>query len=262
MIEGDRPTLLGRRIPPSVAVRRVALAPGAVRASRPAEWADDLVVVERGVVEVRCADGARHVYGPGSMLCLGWVEVTSLANVSALPATILAIHRPRSSVSRPSQPTSLQGDRQMSFRTTLLQSGPTATGFEVPAEVVEALGAGRRPPVRVTLNGTYTYRNSVAVMGGTYMIGVSAEHREASGVRGGDEITVDLALDTEPREVAVPDDLRAALDADADALRTWDGLSYSLRRYHVDQVNGAKTDETRQRRIAKSVATLHDGRAR
>jgi hypothetical protein len=262
MIEGDRPTLLGRRIPPSVPVRRVALAPGDVRASQPAEWADDLVVVERGEVEVRCADGSRRSYGPGSMLCLSWVDVASLANASAEPATILAIHRPPRSVSRRRPSTSLQGDRPMSFRTTLLQSGPTATGFEVPPEVVEALGAGRRPPVRVTLNGTYTYRNTVAVMGGVFMIGVSAEHRAASGVKGGDEITVELALDTEPREIAVPDDLRTALDADSDALRTWDGLSYSLRRYHVDQVNGAKTDETRQRRIAKSVATLHEGRAR
>ena len=262
MIEGDRPTLLGRRIPPSVAVRRVALAPGDVRASHPAEWADDLVVVEFGEVEVRCADGARRVYGAGSMLCLGWIEVAALANVSAESATILAIHRPRRSASRPPQPASLQGVRHMSFRTTLLQSGPTATGFEVPPEVVEALGAGRRPPVRVTLNGTDTDRNTVAVMGGVFMIGVSAEHRDASGVRGGDEITVELALDTEPREIAVPVDFRAALDADTDALRTWEGLSYSLRRYHVDQINGAKTDETRQRRIAKSVEMLRAGRAR
>ena len=252
MIDGDRPTFLGRPVPESVAVRRVALAPGDVRPIRPADWAGDLVVVERGRVEVRCVDGAAQVYGAGSMLCLSWVDVGAVANPTSEPATLLAIHRPSASL----------GDRSMSFRTTLLQSGATATGFEVPAEVVEALGAGRRPPVRVTLNGTYTYRSTVAVMSGVFMIGVSAEHRAASGVAGGDEITVDLELDTEPREVTVPDDFAAALEADGDARRTWDGLSYSLRRYHVDQITGAKSDETRARRIAKSVATLHEGRAR
>ena len=262
MIDGDRPTLLGRPIPAAIAVRRIVLSPGEVRHSSPAEWADDFVIVERGSVEVHCADGSRRTYVSGSMLCLSWVDVGSLANPTPEPSTILAIHRPRSTSTRPRHRTPSTGDRSMSFRTTLLQSGPTATGFEVPPDVVEALGAGRRPPVRVTLNGTYTYRNTVAVMDGVFMIGVSAEHRAASGVKGGDEITVDLALDTEPREIAVPDDLRTALDADADALRTWGTLSYSLRRYHVDQINGAKSEETRQRRIAKSVATLHDGRAR
>jgi hypothetical protein len=149
----------------------------------------------------------------------------------------------------------------MRFRTTILQSGPTATGIEVPPEVVAALDAGKRPPVRVTING-HTYRSTVAVMGGVFMVGVSAENRAAAGVRGGDEVDVDLELDTAPREITVPDDLDAALDAEPDARRTFDGLSYSNKSWHVLQVTGAKTDETRQRRIAKSVEALKAGRIR
>jgi hypothetical protein len=149
----------------------------------------------------------------------------------------------------------------MRFRTTIQQSGKTATGIQVPDEVVEALGSGRRPAVKVTING-YTYRNTVAVVGGVYMVGVSAEHRAGAGVAGGDEVDVDVELDTAPREVAVPADFAAALDAEPNARRTFDGLSYSNKSWHVLQVTGAKTDETRQRRIAKSVDLLKQGRAR
>jgi Bacteriocin-protection, YdeI or OmpD-Associated/Domain of unknown function (DUF1905) len=149
----------------------------------------------------------------------------------------------------------------MRFRTTIQQAGKTATGIQVPDEVVEALGSGRRPAVKITING-YTYRNTVAVMGGVYMVGVSAEHRAGAGVAGGDEVDVDVELDTAPREVAVPADFAAALDAEPNARRTFDGLSYSNKSWHVLQVTGAKTDETRQRRIAKSVDLLKQGRAR
>jgi Bacteriocin-protection, YdeI or OmpD-Associated/Domain of unknown function (DUF1905) len=150
----------------------------------------------------------------------------------------------------------------MRFRTILQQSGRTATGFEVPEDVVAKLGAGKRPAVRVTLNDRYTYRNTVAVMSGTYMIGVSAEHRAAAGVQGGDELDVDLELDTAPRTVDVPEDFAAALDAEPAARRTFDGLSYSNQSWHVLQVTGAKAEETRRRRIEKSVAALKEGRIR
>jgi hypothetical protein len=149
----------------------------------------------------------------------------------------------------------------MRFRTTLLLAGKTATGMRVPDEVVEALGAGKRPPVRVTIN-SYTYRNTIAVYGDEYLVGVSAEHRAAAGVKAGDEVDVDIELDTAPREVTVPADLSAALDADPAARRTFDGLSYSNRRYIVSQVAGAKSDETRQRRITRAVEALREGRPR
>lgn len=149
----------------------------------------------------------------------------------------------------------------MRFHTTILQSGKTATGIQVPDEVVEALGAGKRPAVRVTING-YTYRSTIAVMSGVYMVGVNAENRAAAGVAGGDEVDVVIELDTAPREVAVPADLAAALEAEPGALRTFEGSSYSNQSWHVLQVTGAKTEETRRRRIAKSIEMLKQGRAR
>jgi hypothetical protein len=149
----------------------------------------------------------------------------------------------------------------MRFRTTILQEGKTATGIRIPDEIVEALGAGKRPPVTVTING-FTYRSSVAVLGGVSMVGVSAENRAGAGVAGGDEVDVDIELDTAPRDVAVPADFAAALDAEPKARARFDGLSNSNKGWHVSSIEGAKTDETRQRRIAKSVEMLNQGRAR
>src|ERR1051325_11826050 len=103
--------------------------------------------------------------------------------------------------------------RLMRFRTTILQSGKTATGIRIPDEVVESLGAGRRPAVRVTIGG-HTYRSTVAVMGDAYMVGVNADNRAAAGVKGGDEVDVEIELDTAPREIEVPDELATALDAE------------------------------------------------
>ena len=149
----------------------------------------------------------------------------------------------------------------MRFRTTILSAGKTAAGIEVPADVVEALGAGKRPPVRVTLNG-YTYRSTIAVMDGTFMIGVSNEHRTASGLKGGDIVDVELELDTAPREVTVPPDLEAALQAEPAARQTFDRLAYSNKSWHVLQVESAKSEETRSRRIVRSIEALLEGRIR
>lgn len=150
----------------------------------------------------------------------------------------------------------------MRFRTTLLLEGKTATGFRVPAEVVDALGQGKqRPPVTVTIAG-YTYRSTVAAYGDVYMLPLAAEHREAIGATAGDELEVDLELDTAPRDVEVPPDFAAALDAVPEARRTFDGLSNSNKKWHVLNVEGTKNPETRQRRIEKSVATLREGRPR
>jgi hypothetical protein len=149
----------------------------------------------------------------------------------------------------------------MQFRTTVLQTGKTTTGIQVPGEIVEALGSGKRPPVTITING-FTYRTTVAVMGGRFMVGVNADNRAAAGVAGGDEVDVEIELDTAPRAVVVPPDFAAALDTEPEARRTFDGLSYSNKSWHVLQVEGAKTDQTRQRRIVKSVEILKQGRAR
>lgn len=145
------------------------------------------------------------------------------------------------------------------FHATVILGGKTATGIQVPDTVVEELGAGKRPPVRVTIHG-YTYRTTVAPMGGEFWIPLAAEHRTAAGVQAGDEVEVQLELDTEPRAVAVPDDLAAALAADATAKAAFDKLSYSNQRRHVLAVEDAKTPETRQRRVEKVLAALREGR--
>ena len=146
----------------------------------------------------------------------------------------------------------------MRFRTTIELGGKTATGFRIPEDVVAELGSGRRPAVRVTIGG-HTYRTTVAPMGGVFMIPLSAENRAGAGVAAGDEVDVDVELDTEPRVVTVPPDFAEALDRQPDARKAFDALSYSNRRRHVLSIEGAKTDETRQRRIGKAVDALLQG---
>ncbi|GAA3551613.1 YdeI/OmpD-associated family protein [Kribbella ginsengisoli] len=145
----------------------------------------------------------------------------------------------------------------MKFTTTI--AGTTVTGIEVPAEVIEALGRGKKPPVVITLKG-YTYRNTVAVMGGRYMVALSVKHREAAGVAGGDELEVDMVLDDQPREVAVPSDFAEALAANPKAQTFFDSLSYSQRSWFVLGIEEAKKPETRANRITKAVDRLASGR--
>ena len=147
----------------------------------------------------------------------------------------------------------------MKFRTTVERAGKTATGIRVPDEIVTALGSGRKPPVRVTING-YTYRSSIATVDGRFAVGVSADVREKAGVEGGDEVDVDIELDTEPREVVVPPDFAAALAREPEAKQFFDGLPYSQRNWFVLGIEDAKTAETRQRRIEKAVDRLREGR--
>jgi hypothetical protein len=139
------------------------------------------------------------------------------------------------------------------YRTVLVLNGNNV-GIDVPEEVVLGLGKGKRPPVVVTLNG-YTYRSTVAPMGGAYLIPLAAVHREAAGVAGGEEHEVTLQLDEQPRTVDVPDDLAAALD-EAGRRPAFDELSYSRRKEHVNAVLEAKTAATRDRRIAKVVEAV------
>jgi hypothetical protein len=143
---------------------------------------------------------------------------------------------------------------RMRFRATVELGGKTATGVEVPAAVVAELGS-RRAPVRVTING-YTYRSTVGVMGGRHLLSVSAEVRAGAGVAAGDEVDVELEPDTAPREVEVPADLAAALADAPEARAAFTALSYSNQRRHVLSVEGAKTEATRARRVAKVVADL------
>ena len=147
------------------------------------------------------------------------------------------------------------------FRTTLRQEGKTATGFEVPPEVVEALGGGKRPPVTITING-YTYRSTVFPYTEAFMLPLAAEHRTAAGVTAGDEIEVTLELDTAPRVLEVPPELAAALDADPQAKAFFDGLSYSNKRVFTLNVEGTNNPETKARRVEKAIGLMREGRVR
>ena len=142
------------------------------------------------------------------------------------------------------------------FHTTVLQAGKTATGIEIPDALIEKLGAGKRPPVRVTINGQ-TYRSTVAVMNGKFMVGVSAENRAKTGVAGGDEVDVEIEFDTQPREVTVPPDFAQALKKSPAAKKNFDGLSYSKKQAFILAIEGAKTQETRERRIEKAIIELN-----
>jgi hypothetical protein len=147
----------------------------------------------------------------------------------------------------------------MKFRAVILLAGKTATGIRVPEEVIASLGASKRPPVRITI-GDYTYRTTVAPMGGHFMIPISAEHRAGAGVEAGDELEFDIELDTEPREIALPSDFSDQLDRDVGAKRFFEGLSYSNKGRLVTPIGEAKTAETRQRRIDKVISLLKEGR--
>ncbi|MFI5491329.1 YdeI/OmpD-associated family protein [Actinoplanes sp. NPDC051859] len=149
----------------------------------------------------------------------------------------------------------------MRFTAELQATGGTTTGFQVADEVVAELGGGGRPKVVVEVNG-HQWRGSIARMGGTYWLGVSAERRAEAGIAAGDVLDVEVALDTAVRTVEVPADLAAALAAEPAAQAFWAGLSFSNQSWHVLQVTGAKSEATRERRIAKSVAMLAEGRAR
>jgi hypothetical protein len=145
------------------------------------------------------------------------------------------------------------------FTTTVDQAeGMNATGLRVPAEAVAALGKQKRPKVMVSLNG-YSYRSTISAYGDVFMLPLAKEHRDAAGVKAGDQVEVTLELDTAPRTVEVPDDLAAALAAKPGARAAFDALAYTTRKEHVRQVESAKAPETRERRIAKIVAGLAEG---
>jgi hypothetical protein len=147
----------------------------------------------------------------------------------------------------------------MRFTTTIVSGTGNTTGIEVPEEVVASLGPGRRYPVSVSLRG-YTYRSTVAPMGGVYMISLSAENRTAAGVEGGDEVEVDVELDTAPRVIEVPEPLAEALVADPAAKAFFESLSYSKQQRYTLPVKDAKTDETRERRVTKAMDALREQR--
>lgn len=146
-----------------------------------------------------------------------------------------------------------KGSTPIKFQTIILQFGNN-TGIQVPKEVIEKLGGGKRPLVKVTVN-EYSYRSAIATMDGKFMISFSSEHRTASGIQGGDQVDVALALDLEPRTVEIPNDLETALK-EAKILDAFNQSAPSMKKEYVRQVESAKSLETRERRIAKIIEKL------
>jgi antitoxin component of MazEF toxin-antitoxin module len=146
---------------------------------------------------------------------------------------------------------------KVKFITKILQVGNN-TGIEVPTDIVEKLGSGKRPPVNVTVN-KFTYRNTVAVMGGKYMLSVSKAIREQANVKGGDKVEVTLELDDKPREANIHPDFRKALDGNKTAQKFFESLSYSSKLRFTIPIDAAKTDETRNRNIVKAIDNLKKG---
>lgn len=146
-------------------------------------------------------------------------------------------------------------NHKLKFSTTLLQSGKTATGIKIPDEIMEKLGGGRKPLVKVTIGG-FTYRSAVAVMGGAPMVGVNAQNREAAGVKGGDKIDVTIELDTEKRTVELPTEFQKVLDKNATAKKNFESLSNSKKKALIAPIVNAKTEQTRERNILKAISAL------
>ena len=144
----------------------------------------------------------------------------------------------------------------VNFRTTLWAAGGNNVGIVVPDDVVLSFGRGKRVPVVVTINGDYSYRNTITSMGGQFLISFNAETRAATGKGAGDDIEVDLEVDDAPRTVDIPAPLAEALDADPVATELWSTLSYSKQRAHAESIASAKTDETRARRVQNVMDAL------
>ena len=142
----------------------------------------------------------------------------------------------------------------MQFRAVVIPSG-NATAVEVPDDVMQSLGPEARPPVAITING-HTWRSRVAIMNGQRLVGISAAHRTAAGIDEGQAIDIDITLDTAPREVEEPDDLKSALDTNPAARAAFDKLPFGLKAKQVREIEAAKTPEVRARRIGKLVETL------
>ena len=140
------------------------------------------------------------------------------------------------------------------------KEGGEVCSIDIPFDVERTFGARGRVPVRGTLNGA-PFRSSVFRMGGDcHFMVVNRRMRDAAGVRGGETVPVVMERDAEERTVEPPADFARALRGSEGARATWDRLSYTHRREHVEHIEGAKRPETRLRRIEKSIELLAAGR--
>jgi hypothetical protein len=143
----------------------------------------------------------------------------------------------------------------LSTKAQLVPRGQAAAVILTDEQVATVGEGAKRFPVVATVNG-YTWRTSVVRMGGEFMLGLNREVREGAKAEAGDEVDLELELDTKPREVEVPAALAAALAGDPEALTAFEKLSYTHRKEYARWVEEAKQDETRDRRVAKTLEQL------
>ncbi len=147
------------------------------------------------------------------------------------------------------------------FTASLQPRGPAAAVVLDDSQVAAVGEGAKRFPVVATVNG-YTWRTSVARMGGEFLLGLSKEVRQGAGVEAGDEVEVTVELDTAPREVEVPEALAAALAADPQAKASFDRLAFSHRKEYARWIAEAKQQETRQRRVQQALEMIRAGKTR
>ena len=147
------------------------------------------------------------------------------------------------------------------FRALLQPRGPAAAVILDDAQVAAVGEGAKRFPVVATVNG-YTWRTSVARMGGEFLLGLNKEVRQGAGVEAGDEVEVAVELDTAPREVEVPEALAAALAADPQAKASFEGMAFTHRKEYARWVAEARQDQARQRRVQRALEMIRAGKTR
>ena len=147
----------------------------------------------------------------------------------------------------------------MKFQGTVELGGKTATGVQIPDDVVEALGGGKRAAVRITIGG-HSYPTTIATMGGRFLVPLSAENRTAAGVVAGDVVEVEIVVDAAPREVTIPADLAAALAQNVQARQFFDTLAFTHRKEWVRWIEDSKKPETRATRLSRTIDGLAAGK--
>lgn len=149
--------------------------------------------------------------------------------------------------------------KKVKFDTTLSQFGNN-TGIEIPEELLLKLGAGKRPSLLIKVKD-YEYQATPGVMSGKILAPFSSEHRKKSGIKSGDEISVEISVASSPLKVEMSERFLKALEEN-NLVEFFNSLSNSIQRYHCDLINSAKTDETRDRRIEKAINLFREGKKR
>ncbi|MDI6765785.1 MAG: YdeI/OmpD-associated family protein [Bacteroidota bacterium] len=147
---------------------------------------------------------------------------------------------------------------KQTFEVKLQRAGSSGVYFQVPFNVHEVFGTKAQVKVRGTIDG-HTFRSSIMPMGGKHMMVVNKEMRETIEKKAGDKVKVVIEIDTSPRIVAVPTDLKKALGRNLKAKKFFEESSYTNQKEYVQWIKDAKKKETREHRIKEAIKQLAQG---